>query len=113
MKYFRFLIRTDDQDTYQALVISAETLEQAIQVAKSNLRDEEKLVSINVLQEDKWVLIKGTALKGKTVKEHPNNQLNVSVLGDAFTREEIQQMQTNNQETSSQPATKPQAAPHA
>lgn len=70
MQYFRFLTKTAGQTHLRALVLQSSSASEAGKRAKALLFPHEKILSINVLKDNTWLVIKGVEVKGKTIQLH-------------------------------------------
>lgn len=110
MQYFRFLTKTKGQAHLQALVIQSASNGEAARKAKELMAEDEKPLSINVLRNDTWLVIKGAEIKNKTVKPHEKNEVppdEVSPLGDAIQDEKFKKSFSNEKMESGNAASTP------
>jgi uncharacterized membrane protein len=94
MQYFRFLTKIAGQTHLRALVIESASAKEAVTEAQSLVLSNERILSINVRQDDTWVVIKGAEVKGKTILLHNRSakvESDIDPLGDAIADKRLQE----------------------
>lgn len=94
MQYFRFLTKTSGQTHLRALVLQSASASEAGKRAKELLIANEKILSINVLKDNAWLVIKGVEVKGKTIQRHGRSDQipeEINPLADALLDEQFRE----------------------
>lgn len=84
MSNYRFLSDCDTPDVFFATVVTAASRAKAQDIMKNRLTADETVVSVNVLENGRWLVLEGQAVPAEHVKKHSKMRPGVQVGGAAI-----------------------------